>query len=116
MHSNSEIKLTSAEIAILWRTYLSETLSICVLKYFLATVKDNDIKPIYEFALQTSQRHVQTITEIFNKEGYPIPKGFTDEDVNLAAPPLYSDSFTLFNIRYLSRLGLIYYGIALPQN
>lgn len=113
--TKEDIQLTSAEISALWRTYISDTMSICILKYFLAVVKDSEIKPILEFALQTSIDHINSINDIFNKSALPVPIGFTDDDVVLSAPPLFSDNFVLFNIRYLSRIGLNYYSITLPQ-
>lgn len=35
------------------------------------------------------------IETIFEKENFPIPKGFSDKDVDLSAPALYTDSFAL---------------------
>jgi hypothetical protein len=45
------IALTSAEMATLWSTYLSDSLSVCTLKYFLEKVEDTEIRPILEYAL-----------------------------------------------------------------
>lgn len=114
MQPKTHITLTSAEIAGLWRTYQSDSMSICVFKYFLEKVKDTDTRQIIEYALSLSQQHIQTITDILNKEGYPVPHGFTDEDVDIIAPALYSDNFYLFYIRFMSRIGLGYYSIVVP--
>lgn len=115
MESKTKIKLTSAEITILWNTYMSDTMSICIHKHFLVVVKDSEIGSILEFSLKASQEHIEFIADIFTQEGYPIPLGFTDKDVNSDAPALYTETFTLFNLRYLSRIGLNYFSIALPQ-
>lgn len=115
MQSKTDIGLTSAEISGLWRTFQSDSMSIRVFKYFLEKVKDSDTRPIIEYALSLSEQHIRNITEIFNKEGYPIPQGFTDEDVDVTAPPLYSDIFCLFYIRNMSRIGLESYSLLLPQ-
>ncbi len=44
-----------------------------------------------------SQKRVHTVTNIFNAEEYPIPIGFTEEDVNTEAPRLFSDTIGSFN-------------------
>jgi hypothetical protein len=59
-----------------------------------------------------SQNHINTIKDFFNREGLPIPKGFTDEDVNLGAPRLYTDSFALFYLAIMSRYAMGAYGLA----
>jgi len=114
MESKTDIKLTSAEIGALWTTYMNKSLTACVLKYFIVKVKDKDIKSDLEFAISTAQNHLKSISEIFNIEDYPIPHGFTDEDVNLNAPPLFDDNYYLFYLRSIAMLDLSAYGIALP--
>jgi hypothetical protein len=59
-----------------------------------------------------STEHNQTIRGFFNKEGLPIPEGFGDNDVNLKAPRLYSDSFMLFYLAVMCRSGMNGYSIA----
>lgn len=113
MDSNSNLKLTSTEIGALWTTYMNDSLVTDVLRYFLEKVKDSEIKPNIEYALSITQGHIQRISDIFNKEGYPIPQGFTEEDVNINAPTLYTDNFYLFYLRNIARLNLDAYGIAL---
>lgn len=115
MQSKTEISLTSAEISVLWRIYMNDSMAVRILKYFLEKVKDTDIRPIVEFAFNLAQQHIQTITDIYHKEGYPVPQGFTDEDMDITAPPLFNDNFYLFYLHYMSRVGLNNYSIALPQ-
>jgi hypothetical protein len=88
-------RLTSSEIASLWTQYLQETSSVCACKYVLATVKDPEIRSVYQLSLDLSEKHVNELKAIFQKEDFPIPIGFTDEDVNLNAPPLFTDDFWL---------------------
>ncbi|WP_332697837.1 DUF3231 family protein [Halalkalibacter lacteus] len=111
---NSSEKLTSAEIAKLWITYMGNTMSQCVLGYFVQHVDDQEIKSVVEYALNLSDEFVQTIEEIFRKENIPIPKGFTEEDVNLAAPRLFLDEFYLHYLKYAGKAGLNLYGVAVP--
>src|SRR5206468_8205341 len=75
-------KLTSAEQGKLWATYIGNTMSVCVLSYMLNHVQDQEIKKVLENGLGLSRQFVQFITELYTKENYPIPQGFTDEDVH----------------------------------
>ncbi|OLO27893.1 hypothetical protein BTR23_18965 [Alkalihalophilus pseudofirmus] len=88
-------KLTSGELGSLWTSYMSESLVIPVLKFFSRTCEDEKIRFLLDYSLELSQQNIDTITEIFNKEKMPIPQGFTENDVNLSAPRLYSDNLYL---------------------
>jgi hypothetical protein len=111
---NKHIRLTSTEMVNLWMSYMNDSMATCVIKYALKTVKDPEIIPILEYALHLSSQHIERVTEIFNHENFPIPKGFGNEDVNFDAPPLFSDTFYLIYFQNMSRVGLTAYSIALP--
>ncbi|MGE4282768.1 MAG: DUF3231 family protein [Clostridia bacterium] len=113
MQKNIENKLTSTETGNLWTMYMSDSMAICVLKYFYEKVIDSDIKSILKFTLDISQKHIQFITKVFEQENIPIPIGFTDTDVDTTAPRLYSDSFFLIYLQNMSRLGMIAYSSTL---
>jgi predicted transcriptional regulator len=40
-------------------------MSMCVLKYFIKHVEDQEIEQILEFALNLSEKHVQTVQDLF---------------------------------------------------
>jgi hypothetical protein len=105
-------RLTSPEISNLWTHYLNETMSKCVTKYMLEIVKDHDIHCVFEMALELSQKHIDTIKSLFKRENFPIPNGFTDEDVNLDAPPIFTDKFCLLYLYIMSVHGSQAYGLA----
>jgi len=107
------VRLTSGEIATLWTMYMNDSLSKCVLSHFLHTVEDRDIRDVIEYARSLSLKHLDTIVTIMNGERHPIPRGFTDEDVNPAAPRLYSDVFYMNYLKLFARLGLGFYGFHL---
>ncbi|MEY2191932.1 DUF3231 family protein [Neobacillus sp. BF23-41] len=44
--------------------------------------------------------------ELFKKENFPVPIGFTDQDVNPKAPKLFSDTFVLMFFRSMSILAM----------
>jgi len=108
------LRLTSAELAFLWSNYQADSLSSCVLKYFLEKVEDKEIKPVVEYALQLAKKHLQTIEEILNHEDIPIPHAFSEKDVNIHAPKLFDDIFIISYVHHLSRLALQMYGYNYP--
>ena len=105
-------KLTSAEISMLWSTYINDTMSICVLKHFLQTCEDEDIKPIIKRALSYSYDHVEQISDLFSKEGIPQPDGFGEKDVHLEAKKLFSDVTYMRYLHHMARTGLNAYSLA----
>jgi hypothetical protein len=107
-------KLSSAEMGKLWVTYMGNSMSQWVLKYYLRHIEDQDIKKVLDTALNLSETILQDIKEIFNSENFPIPMGFTENDVNLAAPRLFSDEFYLHYLKYTGKAGLSIYSIAIP--
>ncbi|ALX47513.1 DUF3231 family protein [Lentibacillus amyloliquefaciens] len=113
METEHSVELTSAEISNLWTSYQNDSMAICGLKYFLQHIDNENIRSVLEYALQISQQHVQSVTEIFQQEGYPVPQGFTDHDVNLDAPRLFSDKLYLIYILNMGKFGLTSYSLAL---
>jgi hypothetical protein len=105
-------RITSAEISMLWSTYISDTMSICVLKHFLHTCEDEDVIPIIELALGYSNDHVEQIANLFAKEGIPQPEGFGDQDVHLEAKKLFSDVTYMRYLHHMARTGLNSYSLA----
>lgn len=101
------IKLTSSEIASLWASYMQNSMAVQILNYFLNTVEDSDIRAIVEKAHSLADHVLNDVTHFFHKEGLPIPDGFSDKDVNLEAPRLYTDSFMLTYINHMSKAGML---------
>ena len=115
MDTEHNIQLTSAELSCLWSTYMADSMSICVFKYFLNKVDDAEIRPIIRHASDISHQHVEIIRKIFQNEGIPIPQAFTDEDVNPEAPRLFQDTLFLHYIKHMTKGGLAMYGFILPN-
>lgn len=113
METKHNIRLTSAELASLWNSYMAENMAICILKYFINTVEDTQIKSQLEFALTLSENNKKELMTIFNSENFPIPKAFSDEDVNIHAPRLYADTFLIQYIRNMAKFGLAGNGLGL---
>ncbi len=89
---------------------MSASLSQRVLQHFTEKMVDKQMKQVIEHALKLSVQHLQCIKEIFTSEGYPIPEGFTKDDVNSDVPRLFSDTFCLIYVKHMANYGLINYG------
>ena len=106
--------LTSAEMGKLWATYMGNSMGKCILSYYLQHVEDNDIKTLLENALKLAEEFMKITEGIFQKENFPIPKGFSKEDVNLGAPRLFQDEFYVHYLKYASKAGMSIYNVGIP--
>lgn len=106
--------LTATEMGKLWAIYMGNTMSLRVLEYYLQHLEDQDIKRIVVDAKNLCISFIQSIKKIFTQENFPIPFGFSEDDVNLAAPRLFSDEFYLHYLKYTAKAGLSIYSIAIP--
>ncbi|MBT2697485.1 DUF3231 family protein [Bacillus sp. ISL-40] len=106
MEDKIKIRLTAAEMSTLWSQYLSDTLAVCVSSYFIEKVEDEEVRPIIEFTLDVAKGNITIMQELFKKENFPVPIGFTDQDINPKAPKLFSDTFVLMFFRNMSILAL----------
>jgi hypothetical protein len=113
---NNRFRLTAPEITSLWTQYMFDTMSICFFKYALEHMVDKEIKDLYQSSLQLSENHVERIKEFFKGENYPIPKGFTEEDVNVHAPRLFQDPFYLYYIYIMTLQGLTGYSLSVSTS
>jgi len=116
METTHNIRLTSSEIAPIWSGYLTDSMANCVLRYFLSSVEDTEIKPIIEYAIGLTEEHIEFKNKLFQNEGFPIPHAFTDEDVNIHAPRLFSDGFMLRYLRQMGISGVGTYSLALGSS
>lgn len=98
----------------LWATYVGNSMSKQIIRFFLQHVEDKDIKPLLEASLSLINDFMERIQSIFEKEKFPLPIGFTDEDVNLNVPRLFEDEFYVHYLQYTLKAGLSIYTAALP--
>ena len=104
-----EAELTSAEIAILWNTYMHYSMLTCFFKYFEKVARDNnenDIMSLISYALKSFSTRLKWITDTFKREKLTIPLGFSENDVKIEAPQLYSNSYLLYYLKNMINLGL----------
>ncbi|MDF2854569.1 MAG: hypothetical protein K0Q87_420 [Neobacillus sp.] len=107
--------LSAAEVSALWLQYLGDSMAICVYKYFLTIVENKEIKPILESALQLAESHITKITEFLNNANFKIPIGFSENDVNVNTPRLFSDQFLLFYSYIMTIHGITAYSLAVTN-
>ncbi|MEN1969512.1 DUF3231 family protein [Lentibacillus sp. N15] len=101
---DTNVKLTSAELANIWGAYQNASITSKVLLYFQHIVEDKEIEAIVQEACSLQESHLQSLMKLFQAENLPIPIGFTNKDVNTDAPRLYTDSFLL---QYTVQMGML---------
>lgn len=106
---SSNIRLTSGEIASLWTNYMNDSMSKLILNFMIKDIKDKEILPIVQYARDMSNAHLNDFTKIFEVEEFAIPKAFGEDDVNMEAPWLYTDTFCLTYVNHMARVGMIAY-------
>lgn len=111
-HDIDSNNLTSSEIAELFSSYINNSASVCVLSYFAEKVQDPDVSFVVKLALHLSKKTVAEIKDIFQAVNHPIPKGFSNTDVNINAKKLYSDTFMIIYVSLMARFGLTNYSEA----
>ncbi|HEX6923230.1 MAG TPA: DUF3231 family protein [Bacillales bacterium] len=111
--TNHNVRLTAPELSNLWTQFQTDSMSICVIDHSLQKVEDKAVHDVLEFAIGLSKSHIEKIKEFYNQEDYPVPKGFTNNDVDLEAPQLFSDSLTLYYMYIMSLHGLTGYAASL---
>jgi len=111
-----EVRLTSSELANLWASWMESSIKECIVKYFLTFTEDQEIRDILEYTLGIAQKHLQRLSQIYEEENHPIPRGFTDDDINLDAPRLFTDSFILAFLEDMAKVRLDGYSTAMQMS
>src|SRR5690625_8047124 len=62
---------------------------------FMQNVQDEEINTLMKDTLEEKVKRNENVKEILTKEVHSIPEGFTEGDVNLKAPRLFSDELYL---------------------
>ncbi|WP_078381274.1 DUF3231 family protein [Sutcliffiella halmapala] len=108
--SNESMKLSCAEISTLWTLYINNSMSVYVLRFFLEYVEDTEIRKLIVQAYEIASNNEEELKHVFWKEQVSLPIGFSENDVNLQAPRLFSDTFKLSYVLQMARIGLVTYG------
>jgi len=104
--------LTASEIGMLWTQYIQNSMSLQIMNYFYKTVEDSDICIVVKSALDLTNNAKKQIAQLFKQEAVPVPDGFTESDVNLHAPKLFTDHFMLSFIETMGKAGTVAYSVS----
>lgn len=111
-----DLKLTSAEIGTLWGEYVNGTAVDIVNRYMLSIIEDEKIKEIFEEAIKIFATQKEQITIFIENEGFPVPIGFTESDLNKGTKRLFSDIFCLHYLHIMTLHGLMGHSTALSSS
>ncbi len=107
MSASENVNLTSSEMASLWNAYISNTHIKCVLEYFVAKAEDDEVLDVLKDTLKKMKISEQNNKQILQAEHMPLPIGFNEQDVDVTAPRLFSDTFSLKYIKNMARVMLV---------
>ncbi|AXF56349.1 DUF3231 family protein [Salicibibacter kimchii] len=106
MENREESRLTSAELANLWRLYITENLMYQFKTPLIDNCQDPDIRSAIEFSRAISEHYIVSIENIFRNENYPVPTAYSENDIHPQAPALFTDVFCLHFIHQGAQLGM----------
>ncbi|MFL0194065.1 DUF3231 family protein [Clostridium sp. WILCCON 0269] len=115
MGNTTKTPLVSSEISGIWNSYMGENLVMQLLKYFYNRVDDNEIRDILQHSLNLSNERIKILTNLFNEERLPLPEGFSDNDIDVNAPRLFTDALYLQYIIYKARAAIRSYSVILNR-
>jgi hypothetical protein len=81
VQNQQENRLNSAEIGSLWQTFFIESMVHHVFQAFLGNVDDEDTKSALLTYADMSGDTLKLLKPVYEREGLPIPRGITDEDI-----------------------------------
>ncbi|MEH7389072.1 DUF3231 family protein [Bacillus sp. JJ1503] len=102
-----KLKLTSSEIGTLWGEYVNGTAIEIVIRYMFSIIEDESIKSIFKDAIVTFAKQKKQIVTFIENEGFPVPIGFTESDLNKGKERLFSDIFCLNYLHIMTLHGLL---------
>ncbi|WP_147534341.1 DUF3231 family protein [Bacillus marasmi] len=103
----NNIQLTSTEIGSLWGQFINGTMTYMVNKYMVTIIEDRRTKAIFEDAIQIFEKQKPQIEGLLERDGFPIPVGFNDADLNNNTTRLFTDVFCLNYLYVMTLHGLM---------
>ena len=102
-----KLKLTSSEIGTLWAEYVNGTAVDIVNRYMVSIIEDESIKSVFQDAIETFAKQKKQIATFIENEGFPVPIGFTESDLNKGTERLFTDIFCLNYLHIMTLHGLL---------
>ena len=94
---------------------MSDTLLTCIISHYLNHVECEETRAILQQTWDLKKQHIQELANLFKVEELPIPNGFTDSDVKVDAPRLFTDAFYLHYLGFVARASMYNYTLQLNQ-
>jgi hypothetical protein len=111
--NENNLKLTSSEIGTLWGEFINGTMTDVVNRYMFSIIEDESIKAIFEDAIKTYGKQKKQVVTFIEKEGFPVPIGFTESDLFKGKQRLFTDIFCLNYLHIMTLHGLLGHSTAL---
>jgi hypothetical protein len=111
-----KIKLTSAEIGTLWEEYVNGTAVDIVNRYMVSIIEDEEIKVIFEDAIKVFDAQKKQLVLFISNDGFPIPIGFSETDLNEGIQRLFTDIFCLEFLYVMTLHGLMGHSTSLSSS
>jgi hypothetical protein len=108
---SSHLEVTTLEAASLWSTYMQMSISQKMLEHFKITCESEDVQTVVNSAVTMTNEIYETVKQLLKKAQMVLPYGFTDEDVNLTAPKLFTDNYMLFYLKHMSSVGMVKFAL-----
>lgn len=96
--------LSSSELGNIWQAYQEKSMLLKVLEHFIKNANEEDTKSILKNIFTIESKNLEKIMTIFNNAGAAIPSAFKESDVNLKAPGLFDDNFSIMYVRMMSKV------------
>ncbi|WP_078059887.1 DUF3231 family protein [Gracilibacillus timonensis] len=107
--NKKNVHLTAAEIASVWAGYMNDSMTRSVLRFMLKHVNDPEIKPLIQQSYDIAVHRIEQLQQVFEEENYATPNGFSEQDINMQAPWLFTDVFCLTYVTHMARIGMSVY-------
>lgn len=111
-NANSQ-SLTASELGYLWTGYSINEMSLWFLTVFQQHAQDQDVKNMYSYAIECTNELLAGRRRLLSNNGHSVPLGFSETDINLNSPPLFSDRFLSLYLYSGVQLGLEFHSRAL---
>ncbi|WP_066048821.1 DUF3231 family protein [Robertmurraya korlensis] len=103
----NNLKLTSSEIGSLWGVHINGTMADTVNRYMVSIVEDDQIRVLFEEAINIFEKQKKQIVSFMQNEGFPVPIGFNETDLFKGKPRLFTDIFCLNYLHIMTLHGLL---------
>jgi hypothetical protein len=113
MSKLESIPLTASELGYLWTGYSINEMSKWFISVFQKQAKDEDIQGVFTNAVKSTIEILKGRESILSQEGYPVPIGFSELDIDYGAQRLFSDRFLILYLHVGTRLGLVFHSRSL---